>query len=135
MPDNRSAWVIGFENKFAGMFTVQKDYHAAFDSTQTELINTLSSEGSLVYAIPNPENNSYTIGFIGTNVKQAVPGLARLLTHYGKYSFLGFEGERPNNVLKGEFPALNSPLFYPIPYDGKYLETNATIEPAKALIE
>jgi len=85
--------------------------------------------------IPNPENNSYTIGFIGTKVKQAVPGLARLLTHYGKYSFLGFEGERPNNVLKGEFPALNSPLFYPIPYDGKYLETNATIEPAKALID
>ncbi len=135
MPDNKSAWVIGFENKFAGVFTIQQDYHAAFDSTQTELINTLTSEGSLGYAIPNPENNSYTIGFIGTNVKQAVPGLARLLTHYGKYSFLGFEGERPNNVLKGEFPALNSPLFYPIPYDGKYLETKATIEPAKALIE
>jgi aminopeptidase N len=135
MPDNKSVWVIGFENKFAGTFTIQQDYHAAFDSAQTELINTLTYEGSLVYAIPNPENNSYTIGFIGTKVKQAVPGLARLLTHYGKYSFLGFEGERPNNVLKGEFPALNSPLFYPIPYDGKYLETNATIEPAKALID
>jgi aminopeptidase N len=135
IPDNKSAWVIGFENKFAGVFTIQKDYHASFDPAQTELINTLTSEGSLVYAIPNPENNSYTIGFIGSNVKQAVPGLARLLTHYGKYSFLGFEGERPNNVLKGEFPALNSPLFYPIPCDGKYLETNATIEPAKALIE
>ena len=135
IPENRSAWIIGFENKFAGKFNVQKDYPAAFDSAQTELINTLTSKGSLVYAIPNPENNSYTIGFIGTNVRQAVPGLARLLSHYGKYSFLGFEGERPNNILKGNFPALNSPLFYSIPYDGKYLETKAILEPAKALIE
>lgn len=135
LPENKSAWVIGFENKFARMFNVQKDYHSAFDSAQTSLLNKLTAEGSVVYALPNPENNAYTIGFIGTNVKQAVPGLTRLLSHYGKYSFLGFEGERPNNVLKGNFPALNSPMFYSIPYDGKFLETNATLESSKALIE
>lgn len=135
MPDNGSAWVIGFENKFAGTFNILKDYKAAFDPAQTRLINKLTSEGSLVYAIPNPVNNAYTIGFIGTNVKQAVPGLTRLLSHYGKYSYLGFEGERPDNVLKGNFPALHSPLLYAIPYDGKYLGTNAVLEPAKALIE
>jgi hypothetical protein len=134
-PDNTSAWVLGFENKFAGKFDVQKKYHNIFDSEQTKLLNTLASEGSLVYAIPNPENNTYTIGFVGTNVKQAIPGLTRLLPHYGKYSYLGFEGERPNNVLKGNFPALNSPLFYAIPYRGRYLETNAVLEPAKALFE
>jgi hypothetical protein len=135
IPENNSAWVIGFENKFSGLFNVQKDYPTAFDSSQTSILITLISEGSVVYALPNPENNAFTIGFIGTNVKQAVPGLARLLSHYGKYSFLGFEGERPNNILKGNFPALNSPLFYSISYDGKFLETNATLEPAKALIE
>ena len=135
IPGDKAAWVIGFENKFAGMFSVQEDYKTVFAPEQNELINTLSSEGSLVYAIPNPANNSYTTGFIGTNIKQAVPGLTRLLSHYGKYSYLGFEGERPNNVLKGAFPALNSPLFYSIPYDGKYLETHAVLEPSKALVE
>jgi hypothetical protein len=135
LPENKSVWVIGFENKFARMFNVQKEYHSAFDSAQTSLLNKLTAEGSVVYALPNPENNAYTIGFIGTNIKQAVPGLTRLLSHYGKYSFLGFEGERPNNVLKGNFPALNSPMFYSIPYDGKFLETNATLESSKALIE
>jgi hypothetical protein len=135
LPENKSAWIIGFENKFAGLFAVQKDYHAAFDSTQINLINMLTSEGSVVYAIPNPENNAFTIGFIGTNVEKAIPGLTRLLSHYGKYSFLGFEGERPSNVLKGNFPALNSPLFYSIPYDGKYLETNAVLQPLRALID
>jgi hypothetical protein len=135
IPENKSAWVIGFENKFAGMFAVQEDYHAAFDSTQINLINKLTSGGSVVYALPNPENNAFTIGFIGTNVEKAIPGLTRLLSHYGKYSFLGFEGERPSNVLKGNFPALNSPLFYSIPYDGKYFETNPVLQPAKALID
>ncbi len=135
MPANKSVWVIGFENKFAALFNVQKDYHNAFDTAQISLINKLSSEGSLVYALPNPENNAYTIGFVGTNVKQAVSGLARLLPHYGKYSFLGFKGERPDNVLKGNFPALHSPLFYSILYDGKYLKTNTTLEPSKPLIE
>ncbi|MCD4697201.1 MAG: hypothetical protein K8S16_13270 [Bacteroidales bacterium] len=135
IPNDKAAWVIGFENKFAGMFSVQEDYKTVFAPEQNELINTLSSEGSLVYAIPNPANNSYTTGFIGTNIKQAVPGLTRLLSHYGKYSYLGFEGERPNNVLKGAFPALNSPLFYSIPYDGKYHETHAVLEPSKALVE
>jgi len=114
---------------------VMEDYRQAFDQDQLELMQTLHSVGSLVYTIPNPLNNAFTLGFIGTNVKPAVPGLTRLLPHYGKYSFLGFEGERPNNVLKGNFPAINSPLFYSIPYAGEYRSSNAALEPAKALIE
>ncbi|MCD4735146.1 MAG: hypothetical protein K8R53_03820 [Bacteroidales bacterium] len=135
IPDNTCAWIIGYENKFTTKFDIQKDYHEAFDAGQTELFHTLASEGSLVYTIPNPENNAITIGFLGTNVKQSVPGLTRLLTHYGKYSFRGFEGERPTNVLKGTFPAIDSPLFYSIPYNGQYLGTTAELEPTKALIE
>ncbi|MCF8369322.1 MAG: hypothetical protein K9G76_09795 [Bacteroidales bacterium] len=134
LPDLKSIWIIGFENKFAGLFDMEKEYRPAFDAGQFELVRQLLSAGSLVYSIPNPENNAFTIGFVGTNVKEAVPGLARLLPHYGKYSFLGFEGERPNNVLKGNFPALNSPLFYTIPYEGKYLETSAALNSAKPLI-
>ncbi|MDP2722161.1 MAG: M1 family aminopeptidase [Bacteroidales bacterium] len=135
IPTHTSAWVLGFENKFAGAFDVQKKYATALDSVQSGMIKKLSSDGSLVYAIPNPEDGAYAIGFVGTHVQRAIPGLTRLLPHYGKYSFLGFEGERPNNVLKGNFPALNSPLFYSIPYNGKYLKTSAIIKPEKALIE
>lgn len=135
LPENGSAWVIGFENKFANRFNIQKEYGSVLDQDQKELISTLTSEGSLVYAIPHPDDQSFTLGFIGTNVEQAVPGLTRLLSHYGKYSYLGFEGERPNNVLKGNFPALSSPLFYSIPYEGNYQGTNAMLIPSKALID
>ena len=135
LPENKAVWIIGFENKFAGLFSIQENYAAYFNEAQTELINDLSETGSLVYAIPNPENNLQTIGFIGTNVKEAVPGLTRLLSHYGKYSYLGFEGKRPSNVLKGTFPALNSPLFYLIKYDGKIPEIKVKLKPEKALAE
>jgi hypothetical protein len=40
------------------------------------------------------------------------------LPHYGKYSYLGFEGDEPVNVAKGEWPVLNSPLI-------KILESSA----------
>ena len=135
LPDDKAVWIIGFENKFAGLFSIQEDYAAYFDEAQTELINDLSETGSLVYTIPNPENDLQTIGFIGTNIKDAVPGLTRLLSHYGKYSYLGFEGKRPSNVLKGTFPALNSPLFYLIKYNGKSPEIKVKLKPEKALAE
>jgi hypothetical protein len=131
IPNGKAVWVIGFKNKFANTFSVQKDYSSVFSDKQINQINTLEHEGSLVYAIPNGEK---TIGFVGTNVKEAVPGLTRLLSHYGKYSYLGFEGERPSNVLKGSFPAKDSPLQYVLKYDGKALKTSARLEASKALI-
>ena len=39
-----------------------------------------------------------------------LPGLGRKLPHYGKYSYLGFEGDEPVNVLKGQWTATDSPL-------------------------
>ena len=131
IPEGKAIWVIGFENKFANAFSIKRDYASVFSDKQIKQINTLKKEGSLVFAIPNGET---TIGFVGTNVKEAVPGLTRLLSHYGKYSYLGFEGGRPNNVLKGSFPAKDSPLQFVLKYDGKTLNTSARLEASKALI-
>jgi len=61
--------------------------------------------------------------------------LGRKLPHYGKYSYLGFEGKEPENRLKGTFPALGSPLHYSIPYKGVTTAVSAKIIPRKALIE
>jgi aminopeptidase N len=40
----------------------------------------------------------------------ALPGLGRKLPHYGKYSYLGFEGDEPTNDLKGQWAPTDSPL-------------------------
>ena len=51
-----------------------------------------------------------TVGLIRCYKEAAIPGLARKLPHYGKYSYLLFEGEEPTNVAKGEWETDTSPL-------------------------
>ncbi|MCB0806004.1 MAG: hypothetical protein KDC05_09420 [Bacteroidales bacterium] len=134
LPEDQSVWVIGFENKFADQFLIAENYATSLGPENVSQILELSKSGSLVYAVPNPGNNAYSLGFIGTNIQEAIPGLARLLPHYGKYSYLGFEGTRPNNVLKGNFPSLNSPLHQIITFEGKTGIANARLEPEEPLI-
>ena len=135
LPDDKSAWVLGFENKFEGAFKVTDEYATALGKEHIQKIIELTNDGSLVFAVPNKKDITHTQGFIGTTVKEAIPGLARLLPHYGKYSFLGFEGTRPNNVLKGNFPALQSPLHKAIPWEGKTTATHVALNPEKALTD
>ena len=83
---------------------------------EKEKMLSLIRENSVVYAIPNNTNQNQTLGFIGSKNPEALKGLSRKLFHYGSYGYLGFEGEAPDNVLKGVFPVLNSQLNHVIPY-------------------
>ncbi|WP_303909356.1 hypothetical protein, partial [Thiohalomonas denitrificans] len=38
------------------------------------------------------------------------PGLARKVPHYGKYGYLVFTGDAPDNQVKRQWPANSSPL-------------------------
>ena len=53
------------------------------------------------------------------------------LLHYGKYGYLGFEGDAAKNVMKGSLPALDSPLSIKV-NDG---EVTAKLIPRKALYQ
>ncbi len=134
LPKKGPVWVVGFRNRFAGFFDVEKKYSRYFTDKQRREINALRRTGALVFAIPHPGRPNQAIGFVGANVKGSVAGLARLLPHYGKYSWLGFEGIRPNNVLKGAFPPLHSPLHYDIPVKGTRPAIKARLMPEPPLI-
>ncbi|MDE0959240.1 MAG: M20/M25/M40 family metallo-hydrolase [Planctomycetota bacterium] len=58
----------------------------------------------------HPDDGNLTIGLIRCLREAAIPGLARKLPHYGKYSYLLFEGDEPTNTAKGEWAAGTSPL-------------------------
>ena len=58
----------------------------------------------------HPDAEDLTVGLIRCYKEAAIPGLARKLPHYGKYSYLLFEGEEPTNVAKGEWATDTSPL-------------------------
>jgi hypothetical protein len=65
---------------------------------------------SAVIVRRHPANLEKAVGWIFADGLSALPGLGRKLPHYGKYSYLGFEGEEPVNVLKGQWTATDSPL-------------------------
>ena len=109
IPTDQSVWVFGFENKF-NTKELQTNYVDYLGSEKIEQIKVLSNNGALVYATPNKTNIMYSVGFVGANSDKTISALARKLLHYGKYGYLGFEGDKAKNVLKGSLPALESPL-------------------------
>jgi len=68
------------------------------------------SDTSVVLVARQPGNPDKAVGWIGCADPIALPGLARKVPHYGKYSYLTFQGPSPSNVLKGQWPVRNSPL-------------------------
>lgn len=130
IPVDQSVWILGFDNKFYSK-DLQVAYGNHFNDTKIELINKLSNDGALVYAIPNAKNNMQSVGFVGANSDAAITALTSKLLHYGKYGYLGFEGDKATNVLKGSLPALDSPLSVKV-NDG---EVTAKLIPRKALYQ
>ncbi len=133
LPENEVFWIFGKENKFAQGIDIPDAYKLSLPDNVLENMNTAHEKGSFVYAISHPENESITIGFVSAENEAAIKGLTRKLPHYGKYGYLGFEGDAPTNNMKGSFAAVNSPLSYIIKYDGEMPEIKAKIIPRKAL--
>jgi hypothetical protein len=51
-----------------------------------------------------------TLAWLATEDPAAVAPLARKVPHYGKYSYLVFEGAAAENKIRGQWPIENSPL-------------------------
>ena len=130
IPVDQSVWILGYENKHYDK-ALQTVYKGSFAQTEMESIINLSKSGALVYAIPNPKNNAESIGFVGSNSDASIKALSGKLLHYGKYGYLGFEGDSAKNVMKGSLPALESPLSITV-NEG---DVTAKLIPRKALYE
>ncbi len=132
IPADRAVWVMGFENSFFDQVKISEQYSHFLTGEEKEQIATLTKENTLVYALPNRNNPEQSVGFIGTRRPVALHGLSRKLFHYGGYGYLGFEGDAPDNVLKGVFPVLNSHLDHVISYPD-HPEINQKLPVRKAL--
>jgi len=113
LPNDRTCWILGFENKFATKIsTAISDYQATITGDTVKIDNTTTAKKnhSFILTTFNNNVNEYNLAFIAIDNEKAIEGLIRKLPHYGKYSYLGFDGEEPVNVLKGQWPVLNSPL-------------------------
>lgn len=111
LPADRAVWVLGKDNALAKtLFAPGADFAIAAGSLTVggESMPLAGHCGVLVRR--HPGNVEKAVGWIFADRLDALPGLGRKLPHYGKYSWLGFDGEEPVNVLKGQWSALDSPL-------------------------
>ena len=113
LPSNKTAWIIGFENSFASEIDNQlKDYNSAISTDSVKLGKKIIEKpnNSFVITLSKKEDVSKQNIFIAFSKKEASAGLIRKLPHYGKYSYLAFNGDEPTNIAKGQWPVLKSPL-------------------------
>ncbi|MFK5855333.1 MAG: M20/M25/M40 family metallo-hydrolase [Bacteroidota bacterium] len=133
IPTDKTAWIIGFENKFAPEMNNQlADYNSSLskDSVKFENKQLSKSNNSFVFTMSKANDIKMQNIFISVGNNNAIAGLIRKLPHYGKYSYLAFSGNEPTNIAKGQWPVLNSPLVKTFVDDAQKI---SIIEPRVAL--
>ncbi len=89
--------------------------------------------------VRHPASAERAIGWLTVDpaLLAALPGLGRKLPHYGKYSYLGFEGAEPTNKVKGQWAASDSPLRVDLRPSVERMSPlpALTLEPRRALAE
>ncbi len=112
-PPGESVWLLGWENRLLPAVTaslarlggeVRPDGVSMGGTDVARAGHVVVATGS------HPADAGETLLWIAADTPAALPGLGRKLPHYHKYSFLGFEGDEPANVLKGRWEVTDSPL-------------------------
>ena len=112
LPTDRAVLLLGWENRFLDSFLQGlKGYPLQRHDDDLTLAETPfdRQDHSFALAKRSPDHRQTQV-WIGSTSVASLPGLARKLPHYGKYSALAFEGEIPENRLKLQWPVIQSPL-------------------------
>ena len=112
LPDE-PAWVLGWSNRFGA--EIARRVAAQGVSVDADRVTLAGdslpkSDHSLVLVARAAGNPSMAVGWVAASPEAAIPGLARKLPHYTRYSYLVFRGEEPENVAKGMWQPLSSPM-------------------------
>ena len=111
LPADRSIWLLGRENRFAEpLFRRQAGVSIDVGALGVDGQTLPLANHTAVLMTRHPGNLEKAVGWILVDPAAALPGLGRKLPHYGKYSYLGFEGSEPANMLSGQWQDADSPL-------------------------
>jgi hypothetical protein len=102
LPKDGSLVVVGFENRFSAQVSEALAPYGAKAMPDTARARVLVAR--------RKPGQAAVIAFVAADHAAQVPGLARKLPHYHKYSYLTFEGDEPVNVDKGRWPVTDSPM-------------------------
>lgn len=136
LPSDRTIWLFGWENRFRPQFNealADYAYKATQDGLNLESNRLRREQHSAVVVTRHQANPDHALAWVATDQVKAMPGLARKLPHYGKYSYLGFTGTEPENVVKGQWPVVNSPMSVLLAEESPPIQ--AELAPRKPLVE
>ncbi|MEW8083838.1 MAG: M1 family aminopeptidase [Candidatus Thiodiazotropha endolucinida] len=124
LPQDRPVWLLGRENLFHHEFVKQlSGLPFSLGHKNIKLADTDYSTGEHSFVVSERIlNNGQTLAWIVGNSYAAITRLTRKLPHYGKYSYLVFEGDMAQITLKGEWPITQSPLHFNLAKDGRVFE-------------
>jgi hypothetical protein len=113
LPADQAVWLFGAGNRLVEqLFPADGIARVSRSDDALDLAGEqLSFAGTSTVAMNrHPANPGKAVGWITVGTPAAFEGMGRKLPHYGKYSYLAFTGDEPENFLKGEWTATDSPL-------------------------
>jgi aminopeptidase N len=113
LPQDRAVAVLGWENRFASSAgRLLSPYGVSLNpgSVRIGKHDVRRKNHAIVFSARPEQGSNYALLFIASDLPDALPGLARKLPHYHKYSYLVFDGKEPMNIEKGIWPVGKSPL-------------------------
>ncbi len=111
LPAEGAIWLLGKENRFLRqMSTTLTSQPVAIADDAVVIGQTRLPLNQYSVILTSSFNEAQPIAWLSAHQPIAVAGLSRKLPHYGKYSYLGFSGDAPDNMLKGQWDVSGSPL-------------------------
>lgn len=133
LPANRSIWILGWNNRFKDAVTSELGKHGLADGSEAFQLGEQSfvkNQHALLVATRHPRNRNKTLLWLNCDNNKAIPGLARKLPHYRKYSYLVFAGDAPDNIVKGQWDVTDSPMRVILDQEGASTIGKASSRPA-----
>jgi hypothetical protein len=111
IPAGTSTWLLGRDNRLAPPI-FSKQAGLAIENGGLRIDGqAIPAAGHTAVAITrHPASADKVVGWIAVDPMAAMAGLGRKLPHYGKYSYVGFEGTEPANTMSGEWKRADSPM-------------------------
>ncbi|HMA76270.1 MAG TPA: M1 family aminopeptidase, partial [Candidatus Krumholzibacteriaceae bacterium] len=131
LPPGRAVWIFGLDNSHRDFVkTALEKYDAEISEEAVKLggMKFGSDSHSFVISVRHPRNPEISVVWLTVAESGAVGGLKRKLPHYGKYSYLVFEGDQPENVAKGKWETSDTGMEAEILWGAGYDKEDYTVK-------
>ncbi len=116
IPPGSAVWLFGWENRRLPELVAAAGGHLSdLSANGLRLDGHRVDRGGHALVLTLDSGSGGALGWVGLDDPGAEAALERKVPHYGKYTYLVFEGAADTNVLKGQWPARASPLKADLP--------------------